>query len=57
VDIAESSGKLTVAEWIEDEVMLETAKLYKVDLVQGFHLSRPMPALELIAARQVTEVA
>jgi diguanylate cyclase (GGDEF)-like protein len=57
VDIAESSGKLTVAEWIEDEVMLETAKLYKVDLVQGFHLSQPMPALELIAARRVTEVA
>jgi diguanylate cyclase (GGDEF)-like protein len=44
VDIAATSGKFTVAEWIEDEAMLETAIRYKVDLVQGFHLSLPLPA-------------
>ncbi len=49
VDIAQTSGKLTVAEWIENETMLETAIRYKVDLVQGFHLSRPRPASAITA--------
>jgi diguanylate cyclase (GGDEF)-like protein len=48
VDIAQSSGRLTVAEWIEDETMLDTMKGYKVDLVQGYHLSKPAPALSVI---------
>jgi diguanylate cyclase (GGDEF)-like protein len=52
VDIAESSGKLTVAEWIEDEEMLETAIRYKIDLVQGFHLSRPVPAAHILQSRR-----
>jgi diguanylate cyclase (GGDEF)-like protein len=51
VDIAESTGKLTVAEWIEDEEMLATAVKFKIDLVQGFHLSRPAPAAQIIKAR------
>jgi diguanylate cyclase (GGDEF)-like protein len=50
VDIAESSGKLTVAEWIEDEEMLATAVKFKIDLVQGFHLSRPAPAAQAVRA-------
>jgi diguanylate cyclase (GGDEF)-like protein len=54
VDIAQSSGKLTVAEWIEDETMLSTAIRYKIDLVQGFHLSRPAPAMQVISNREKT---
>jgi diguanylate cyclase (GGDEF)-like protein len=52
VDIAKTSGKLTVAEWIENDEMLQTAIQYKVDLVQGFHLSRPLPAAKVISAHQ-----
>jgi diguanylate cyclase (GGDEF)-like protein len=50
VDIAGSSGKLTVAEWIEDEDMLATAIKFKIDLVQGFHLSLPAPAAQVVRA-------
>jgi diguanylate cyclase (GGDEF)-like protein len=54
VDIASSSGKLTVAEWIEDEDMLQTALRYKIDLVQGYHLSRPLPAAQVVASHGKT---
>jgi diguanylate cyclase (GGDEF)-like protein len=49
VDIAESSNRHTVAEWIEDEAMFETIKSFKVTLAQGFLLSMPEPALIVIA--------
>lgn len=55
VDIAASSGRLTVAEWIEDEAMLETVRGYKVDLVQGYHLSKPAPAIEVIDRLLITQ--
>jgi diguanylate cyclase (GGDEF)-like protein len=48
VDIAQSSGRKTVAEWIENETMLETVRGFSVDYVQGFHLSKPEPALKVI---------
>jgi diguanylate cyclase (GGDEF)-like protein len=48
IDIAKYSNRLTVAEWIEDEAMLETIVGYGVDLAQGFHLSKPQPALIVI---------
>jgi diguanylate cyclase (GGDEF)-like protein len=48
VDIAQSSDRLTVAEWIEDEAMLNTVRGFKIDLVQGYHLSKPAPAKEVI---------
>jgi EAL domain-containing protein (putative c-di-GMP-specific phosphodiesterase class I) len=48
IDIAKYSNRLTVAEWIEDETMLQTIQSYGVDLAQGFHLSKPQPALEVI---------
>ncbi len=60
VDIAKTSNRLTVAEWIEDEQMLETIKSYHIDLAQGYHLSRPMlasKAIELYRADQVLKKA
>ncbi len=48
IDIAKYSNRLTVAEWIEDEAMLKTVQSYGVDLAQGFHLSKPQPALTVI---------
>jgi EAL domain-containing protein (putative c-di-GMP-specific phosphodiesterase class I) len=49
VDIAKSSNRLTVAEWVEDEAMLNTVRSYDIDLVQGYYLSKPTPAKEVIA--------
>jgi diguanylate cyclase (GGDEF)-like protein len=49
VDIAKLSNRLTVAEWVEDEVMLNTVRGYNIDLVQGYHLSKPAPAKEVMA--------
>jgi diguanylate cyclase (GGDEF)-like protein len=49
VDIAKLSNRLTVAEWVEDEAMLNTVRGYNIDLVQGYHLSKPAPAKEVIA--------
>jgi diguanylate cyclase (GGDEF)-like protein len=48
VDIAQSSGRKTVAEWIENETLLETVRSFHVDFVQGFHLSKPEPALKVM---------
>jgi EAL domain-containing protein (putative c-di-GMP-specific phosphodiesterase class I) len=49
-----SSGRLTVAEWIEDEAMLDTMRSFKIDLVQGYHLSKPAPAQGVIEAHLST---
>jgi diguanylate cyclase (GGDEF)-like protein len=57
IDIAKYSNRLTVAEWIEDEAMLQTIQSYGVDLAQGFHLSKPQPALTVIENFRTTPVA
>ena len=49
VDIAKSSNRKTVAEWIEDEAMLNTVKSFNIDLAQGYLLSKPVPAAIAIA--------
>jgi diguanylate cyclase (GGDEF)-like protein len=54
IDIAKYSNRLTVAEWIEDEAMLDNVKSYGVDLVQGFHLSKPQPAKDVIEQFRTT---
>ncbi len=48
VDIAKNSGRQTVAEWIESEDMLNRVAAFGVDLVQGYLLSRPRPAAEVV---------
>jgi diguanylate cyclase (GGDEF)-like protein len=50
VSIARGLGKMTIAEYVEDD---ETAKLlreYGVDMAQGFHLGRPVAMAEGLAA-------
>ena len=41
VDIAHASGRYVIAEWVEDESLLEIVRSYGVDCVQGFLFSRP----------------
>lgn len=47
-DVARGLGKITVAEFVEDERTLSMLRGYGVDLVQGYHLDKPQaehPAL------------
>ena len=48
-DVARGMGKITVAEFVEDEATLELLNRFGVDLVQGYFLDRPIadhPALQ-----------
>lgn len=48
-DVARGMGKVTVAEFVEDEATLELLTRFGVDLVQGYFLDRPIadhPALQ-----------
>ena len=44
VDIAHASGRKVIAEWIEDESILNMVRAYDVDLLQGYLLCKPFRA-------------
>lgn len=41
VDVARGLGKITVAEFVENEEILEMLKNLGVDMVQGYHMDKP----------------
>ncbi|NOX08524.1 MAG: EAL domain-containing protein [Gammaproteobacteria bacterium] len=45
IDIARSLGKKTVAEYVENQEVLELLRGYGVDYVQGFHVGKPQASL------------
>ncbi|MFK7888645.1 MAG: EAL domain-containing protein [Gammaproteobacteria bacterium] len=47
-EIAQLMGKRTVAEYVEDEVILERLESVGVDYVQGYGIGRPRPMSEII---------
>jgi len=47
VDLAHSFGLRVVAEGVEDEATLHLLTVLQCDLVQGYYLSRPVPAQNL----------
>ena len=49
IDMARTLGLRTVAEGVEDEAGLATLRELGCDMVQGFHLGRPMAAADLLA--------
>jgi PAS domain S-box-containing protein/diguanylate cyclase (GGDEF)-like protein len=49
VDMARTLGLRTVAEGVEDEAGLATLRELGCDMVQGYHVGRPMPPAELQA--------
>jgi diguanylate cyclase (GGDEF)-like protein len=51
VDIAHSSDRLVVAEWVEDEAALDLIRSYGVDLAQGYLLDKPRPFAVTLAER------
>ena len=50
VEIARGLGKRTIAEFVEDEETTTMLREYGVDMAQGFHLGRPVDAVEAFAA-------
>ena len=46
-EVASALGKLTVAEFVEDQEVLNLLKEIKVDYAQGYYLGRPKPIEEL----------
>ena len=50
VQIARGLGKQTIAEFVEDEDTAQMLRGYGVDMAQGYHLGRPVDAVEELAA-------
>ncbi len=46
IQMAHKLGKKTIAEFIEDEEILNKLKSMKVDFMQGFHIHKPQPLSE-----------
>jgi diguanylate cyclase (GGDEF)-like protein len=49
IDLGHNMGLKVVAEGVENEEMLERLRALRCDLVQGYHLSRPLPPAKLEA--------
>jgi len=49
IDLAHNMGLVVVAEGVEDEATLERLRTLGCDMVQGFVLSRPLPAEQVAA--------
>jgi diguanylate cyclase (GGDEF)-like protein len=49
VEIARGLGKRTIAEFVEDEDTTKLLREYGVDMAQGYHLGRPVDAIEALA--------
>lgn len=48
VDVIKALGKKTVAEFVENEEILQLLTEYGVDFAQGYHISRPLPIEEFV---------
>jgi EAL domain-containing protein (putative c-di-GMP-specific phosphodiesterase class I) len=50
VDIAQGLGKETVAEFVGDAELMDFLRTQGVDYAQGFHVGRPLPLEQVLAA-------
>ena len=50
VQIARGLGKTTIAEYVQDDATTKMLREYGVDMAQGYHLGRPVDAVEALAA-------
>jgi EAL domain-containing protein (putative c-di-GMP-specific phosphodiesterase class I) len=57
VHIARGMGKLTIAEFVEDQETLEVLTRLGVDYAQGYHLSRPEPLQNHLLAQVTAKLA
>ncbi|MEO1718805.1 MAG: bifunctional diguanylate cyclase/phosphodiesterase [Pseudomonadota bacterium] len=57
VEIAESFGMETVAEWVGDDTTADYISRLGVTYIQGFHFGAPRPIAEIVAAHHAREKA
>ncbi len=50
VQIARGLGKTTIAEYVQDDATTKLLREFGVDMAQGYHLGRPVDAVEALAA-------
>ncbi len=50
VHIARGLGKTTIAEYVQDDATTKLLREFGVDMAQGYHLGRPVDAVEALAA-------
>lgn len=46
-EISRISGKQTIAEFVEDQPILDLIKTYGIDYAQGYHIAKPSPELPI----------
>ncbi len=51
VEVARGLGKLTIAEFVENEETVALLRTYGVDYAQGYHISRPMAISQLVPSQ------
>jgi diguanylate cyclase (GGDEF)-like protein/PAS domain S-box-containing protein len=57
VALARGLGKRTVAEYVENSATLRLVRDVGIDLAQGYYVGRPAPALEVLAAADLSASA
>ncbi len=50
VQIARGLGKTTIAEYVQDDATTKLLREFGVDMAQGYHLGRPVDAVEALAS-------
>jgi EAL domain-containing protein (putative c-di-GMP-specific phosphodiesterase class I) len=55
VAIAKGMGKKTIAEFVSDEGATSVLRKIGVDYAQGYHVGRPQPVAEVLAAARDRE--
>jgi EAL domain-containing protein (putative c-di-GMP-specific phosphodiesterase class I) len=53
-EIGRAMGKKTIAEFVENEAILEKLREIGVDYAQGYGIGRPMPLTEMLNKRVAT---
>ena len=53
IQVIQALGKKAVAEYVENEAILDILKTMGIDLVQGYHIGHPLPIEELFARQAV----
>lgn len=48
-EIAHLTGKLTIAEFVENAETLSLLKAFGIDFAQGYHIAKPMPINDILA--------
>lgn len=56
IEIARTTGKRTIAEYVQDAKSLHMLRKFGVDYVQGFYIGKPAPTLVLPGSQEITRL-